>query len=98
MVVPSHTSTFIVGLVCFFGAKAFLISAIITVKIIYLGFIASRTNGVALIIQISRVLSLLESSIVSYIVSYLILGLILGIESVLDLGSGSLSILFIVRY
>ena len=35
---------------------------------------------------------------VSYIVSYLVLGLVLGIELVLDLGSGSLSILFIVRY
>ena len=42
--------------------------------------------------QISRVLSLFKSSIVSYIVSYLGLGL------VLDLGLGSLSILFIVGY
>jgi hypothetical protein len=48
--------------------------------------------------QISRVLSLFGLSIVSYVVSYLGLGLVLGIESVLDLGSGSLSILFIVRY
>jgi hypothetical protein len=48
--------------------------------------------------QISRVLSLFRSSIVSYIVSYLGLGLVLGIELVLDLGLGSLSILFIVRY
>jgi hypothetical protein len=48
--------------------------------------------------QISRVLSLFGSSIVSYIVSYLGLGLVLGIKLVLDLGSGSLSILFIVRY
>jgi hypothetical protein len=31
-------------------------------------------------------------------VSYLGLGLVLGIELVLDLGLGSLSILFIVRY
>jgi len=38
------------GLVCFFSARAFLISAIITVKIVYLGFLASYTNGVALII------------------------------------------------
>ena len=68
------------------------------VKIVYLGFIVSYTNRVALIMQISRVLSLLRLSIVSYIVSYLILGLILGKESVLDLGSGSLSILFIVGY
>jgi len=52
----------------------------------------------------SRVLGKLLLSIVSYIVSYLILGLVLGIElvlsteSVLDLGLGSLSILFIVEY
>ena len=83
---------------CFFNAKAFLILAIITVKIIYLGFLASRANRVALIIYISRVLSLFRLSIVSYIVSYLILGLVLDIELVLDLGLGSLSILFIVRY
>jgi len=38
------------GLVYFFSAKAFLISAIIIVKIIYLGFLASYTNKVALII------------------------------------------------
>jgi hypothetical protein len=84
--------------VCFFSTRAFLILAIITAKIVYLGFLASYTSGVALIIQISRVLSLLRLSIVSYIVSYLGLGLVLGIELVLDLGSGSLSILFIVRY
>ena len=86
------------GLVCFFGTKAFLISAIITAKIVCLGFIVSYTNRVALIMQIFRVLSLLRSSIVFYVVSYLILGSILGIKSVLDLGSGSLSILFIVGY
>jgi hypothetical protein len=80
--------------VCFFSAKAFLILVIIIAKIVYSGFIASRTSEVALIIQISRVLSLFRSSIVSY----LGLGLVLGIELVLDLGSGSLSILFIVRY
>ena len=83
---------------CFFSTKAFLISAIVIVKIVYLGFLASRASGVALIMQISRVLSSFGSSIVSYIVSYLGLGLVLGIELVLDLGSGSLSILFIVRY
>ena len=44
--------------------------------------------------QISSILSLFRSSIVSY----LGLGLVLGIELVLDLGSGSLSILFIVGY
>jgi hypothetical protein len=84
--------------VCFFSAKAFLISATITAKIIYSGFIASCTSGVALIIQTSRVLSLFELSIVSYIGSYLGLGLVLGIELVLDLGLGSLSIFFIVGY
>ena len=86
------------GLVCLFSAKAFLISAIVTVKIVCLGFLASRASGVAPIMQISRVLSLFGSSIVSYVVSYLGLGLVLGIELVLDLGSGSLSILFIVGY
>jgi hypothetical protein len=96
--VTSCTSTFVAGLVCFFGAKAFLILATITAKIVYLGFIASYTSRVALIIQISRALSLFRLSIVSYIVSYLSLGLVLGIELVLDLGSGSLNILFIVGY
>ena len=43
-------------------------------------------------------LSLFRLFIVSYIVSYLGLDLVLGIELVLDLGLGSLSILFIVRY
>jgi hypothetical protein len=84
--------------VYFFSAKAFLISAIIIVKIVYLGFLASCANRVALIIWISRELSELRSSLVSYIVSYLTLGLVLGIESVLDSGSGSLSIFFIVEY
>ena len=87
-----------VGLVCFFSTKAFLISAIVTAKIVYSGFLASRASGVAPIMQISRVLSLFGSSIVSCVVSYLGLGLVLGTELVLDLGSGSLSILFIVRY
>ena len=86
------------GLVCFFSTKAFLILAIIMAKIIYLGFLASYANRVALIIQISRVLSLFRLSIVSYIVSYLGLGLVLDIELVLGLGLGSLSILFIVEY
>jgi hypothetical protein len=44
--------------------------------------------------QISKVLSSFRLSIVSY----LGLGLVLDIELVLDLGSGSLSILFIVGY
>jgi len=48
--------------------------------------------------QISRVLSSLRLSIVSYIAFYLALGLILGVELVLNLGLGSLSILFIVEY
>ena len=81
-----------------FSAKAFLISAIVTAKIIYLGFLASRASRVALIMQISRVSSSFRSSIVSCVVSYLGLGLVLVIELVLDLGLGSLSILFIVRY
>jgi len=79
---------------CFFSAKAFLISAIVTVKIVYLGFLASCANRVALIMRISRVLSLFSSSVVSY----LGLGLVLGTELVLDLGLGSLSILFIIEY
>ena len=86
------------GLVYFFSAKAFLISAIVIAKIIYSGFLASRASKVALIMQISRVLSSFRLSILSYMVSYLGLGLVLGIEIVLDLGLGSLSILFIVRY
>jgi len=84
--------------VYFFSTKAFLIPAIITVKIIYLGFLASYTNRVALIIWISRELSKLRSSLVSYMVSYLTLGLVSSTELVLDLGSGSLSIFFIVEY
>jgi len=44
------------------------------------------------------VLSKLRLSLVFYIVFYLGLGLVLGIELVLDLGLGSLSILFIVEY
>jgi len=44
------------------------------------------------------VLSELGLSLVSYIVSYSGLSLVLGTESVLDLGLGSLSILFIVEY
>ena len=85
-------------MVYFFSAKAFLILAIVIAKIIYSGFLASCASRVAPIMQISRVLSLFRLSIVSYIVSYLGLGSVLGTELVLDLGSGSLSILFIVRY
>ena len=81
---------------CFFSAKAFLILANIIAKIVYLGFLASRASGVALITWISKVLSELRSFLVSYIVFYL--GSVLGIELVSDLGSGSLSILFIVEY
>ena len=87
-----------VGLVYFFSTKAFLILAIIIAKIVYLGFLASYTSGVALIIRMSRVLSLFRLSIASYIASYLALGLVLSIELVLDLGSGFLRILFIVEY
>jgi len=82
------------GLVCFFSAKAFLILAIVTAKIICSGFLASYASGAAPIMRISRVLSLLGLSIVSY----LGLGSVLGIELVLNLGSGSLRILFIVEY
>jgi len=46
----------------------------------------------------SKVLSKLKSSLVSYIVSYSGSSSVLGTELVLDLGSGSLSILFIVEY
>jgi len=88
----------VAGLVYFFSTKAFLISAIIIAKIVYLGFLASRTNRVALIMWMSKVLSELRSSLVSYIVSYSGLGLVLGIKLVLDLGLGSLSILFIIGY
>jgi len=88
----------VVGLVCFFSAKAFLISAIVIVKIICLGFLASYTSGVAPIMRISKALGKLRLSLVSYIVSYLTLGSILGMEIILDLGLGSLSIFFIVEY
>jgi len=84
--------------VCFFSTKAFLILAIVTAKIVYSGFLVSWASGVAPIIRISKVLSSLRLSIVSYIVSYLGLGLVLGIKLVLDLGLGSLSILFIIGY
>jgi len=80
--------------VYFFSAKAFLILAIVMAKIVYLGFLASHANGVALIMRISRVPSSLRLSIVSY----LNLGLVLSTELVLDLGLGSLRILFIVEY
>ena len=87
---------------CFFSTKAFLILAIVVAKIIYSSFLESRASGVALIIQIFKVLSDLRSSLVSYIVSYLVLdsvlGLVLNIEPVSDLGLGSLSVLFIVEY
>ena len=78
----------------FFNTKAFLISAIITAKIVYSGFLASYASRIALIIQTSKVLSLFGLSVVSY----LGLGLVLDTELVLDLGLGSLSILFIVGY
>jgi len=84
--------------VYFFSAKAFLISAIVIAKIICSSFLASCASRVALIMWISKVLSELKLSLVSYVVSYLGLGLVLGIELVLDLGLGSLSILFIVEY
>ena len=76
---------------CFFSAKAFLILAIVTAKIVYSGFLASHTSKVAPIMQISSVLSLFRLSIVSYIVSYLALGLVLSTELVLNLSLGSSS-------
>jgi len=82
------------GLVYFFSTKAFLISTIIVVKIIYLGFLASYASGVALIIRISKVPSSLGLSLVFY----LSLGLVLNTELVLNLGLSSLKILFIVEY
>jgi len=84
----------VAGLVYFFSAKAFLISAIVIAKIIYSGFLASCASGVALIMWIFKVSSELRSSLVSY----LGLGLVLVTELVSDLGLGSLSILFIVEY
>ena len=78
--------------VCFFSTKAFLILAIVTAKIVCLGFLASYISGVALIMRISIVLSELWSSAVSYIGSFLASSL------VLNLGLGSSSILFIVKY
>ena len=44
------SGTFTAGLVCFFNAKALLILAIITAKIVYLGFLVSYISGVAPII------------------------------------------------
>ena len=44
------SSTFAAKLVCFFNTKALLILAIITVKIVCLGFLVSYTSRVALII------------------------------------------------
>jgi len=88
----------VAGLVYFFGAKAFLILAIVIAKIICSGFLASCASKVAPIMWIFKVLSKLKSSLVSCVVSYLGLGSVLGTELVLDLGSGSLSILFIVEY
>ena len=81
---------------CFFSAKAFSISAMVTAKIVCSGFLASRASRVALIMQTSKVLGSFGSSIVSY--SGLGLGSVLDTELVSDSGSGSSSILFIVGY
>jgi len=80
--------------VCFFSTKAFLISAIIIAKIVYLGFLVSRVNKVAPIMWIFKVLSELKLFSVSYTDSYLSLNLVL----VLDLNSNSLNIFFMVEY
>ena len=63
-----------------------------------MGFLVSYANRIALIMQIFSILSLFRLSIVFYVVSYLGLGLVLDIKLVLDLGLGSLSILFIIGY
>jgi len=47
---------------------------------------------------IFKALSGLRLSLVSYTVSYSVLGSVLDTELVLDLGSGSLSIFFMVEY
>jgi hypothetical protein len=78
--------------VCFFSAKALLISAIVIAKIVCLGFLVSHISGVAPIIWIFRVLDLFKSSMVSYVV------FCLSLDSVLDLGLDFLSIFFIVKY
>ena len=79
--------------VCFFSAKTFSISVIITAKISCLCFLASHASRAAPIIQMFIVLSELKSSAVFYINSS---------SSVSDLvsgsGSGSSSILFIIKY
>jgi len=85
-------------LVYFFCAKAFLILAIIIIKIIYFNFLASCASGVTLIIWIFKVLSELRLSLVSYMVFYLILSLVLSIGLISSLGLGFLSIPFIVKY
>ena len=81
------------GSVCFFGAKTFSILAIVTAKISCLCFLANCASGAAPIIQMFIVLNKLRLSAVFYI----------GFSSsasgsVLDLGLGSSSILFIVGY
>jgi len=80
------------GLVYFFNTKAFLILAIVIVKIIHFNFLASYTNRVTLIMWIFKVLSELKLSLVFYVVSYLILSLILNIKLISDLGLNSLNI------
>ena len=72
--------------------------AIVTAKIIYIGFLASYTSGVTPIIWIFRVLSLFRLFIVSCVVSCVVSCLILNMELVLNLGLGSSSILFIIGY
>jgi hypothetical protein len=69
-----------------------------TAKIVYLSFLASYISGIALIISIFRVSSLLKLFIVSYMVSYLGSGSVLSKKLILDLGLGSLSIFFIIKY
>jgi len=88
----------VVKLVYFFSVKAFLILAIITAKIVCLGFLISHASEIAPIMWIFKVLSEFRLSLVSYMVFYLILGSVLNIKLILNLGLGSLSIFFIVEY
>ena len=78
---------------CFFGTKAFSISAIVTAKISCLCFLVSYASRAVPMIQMFIVLNELRSSMVSYINSS---SSVFG--SVSDLGSSSLSILFIIGY
>src|SRR6266568_21202 len=72
--------------------------AIIMVKIMCLGFLASRINKVTLIIWISRVSNELWSPEISYVNFFSVSSSVLNIYLVLNSDLGSLSIFFIVKY